>query len=64
MNEMQDTLFPNDAYRYGKIDALQILYDFYLDRGARGVVYLTIDDLLKVINTLILNLKTKEVKEE
>ena len=46
-----------DKFREGKITALQILYETYLDIETKGVKALSIEELLQTIRTLILNLE-------
>jgi hypothetical protein len=46
-----------NLYLEGKLDALRILYQEYLEAQIRGVKVVPTNELLAVIRTLILNLE-------
>lgn len=50
-----------DDFLEGKLFALQIVYEAYLELQIKGVRFLSVDELLQTLRTFILNLK--EVKQ-
>ena len=51
------TQIPDTDFLEGKISALHILFETYLDLQIKGVKVLSIEELLQTIRTLILNLE-------
>ena len=54
---MTEAELSNQNYHEGKLDALRILYQEYLEAQLRGVRVVLTNELLEVIRTLILNLE-------
>ena len=49
-----------DDFRDGKVTALRILYESYLEMEIRGVKFLSVREFLQTIRTLILNLERSD----
>ena len=54
---LPSTQIPDSDFLEGKLSALHILFETYLDLQIKGVKVLSIEELLQTIRTLILNLE-------
>jgi len=54
-------VFSTDAFREGKIRALEILYKDFLGAQKHGLKVIPTKDLLDIIRTLILNLERSDI---
>jgi len=55
------TQVPDTDFIDGKLSALQILYESYLEMEIKGVKVLSVKELLQTIRTLILNLERRDL---
>jgi len=54
------TQVPDTEFIDGKLSALQILHESYLELEIKGVQFLSVRELLQTIRTLILNLERSD----
>ena len=54
---LESKSFQQDNFLDGKLSALHILFETYLEMQVKGVRLLSLEELLNTIRTLILNLE-------
>jgi len=61
IDNSQVSVLPDTDFIDGKRSALHILFESYLELQIKGVHYLSIEELLQTIRTLILNLERSDL---
>ena len=57
IENLESKSFLKDNFLDGKLSALHILFDSYIELQIKGTNYVPIEELLQTIRTLILNLE-------